>query len=126
MPNNFFGQGGTPGTPNNFFGALAGRPGPTPQSTLVFQYDSFGDLPPLASVSEGTVALVKDTRSAYEAGPGAWLLRGAFAGSNVHLVEHGDDANVARPSGFAAIWWKGSVNPLNALNGDFWFDTSGL
>lgn len=42
----------------------------------------------------------------------------------IFKVEHGSTADTARPSGYAAIHWVGSVEPSNAANGDFWTDTS--
>jgi hypothetical protein len=40
-------------------------------------------------------------------------------------VNHGSNENFERPSYAEVVYWKGSVNPLNAINGDFWYDTSG-
>jgi hypothetical protein len=39
-------------------------------------------------------------------------------------VNHGSTAGTARPSGFAAITWYGSVQPTNATAGDIWVDTA--
>jgi hypothetical protein len=39
-------------------------------------------------------------------------------------AEHGTDANMARPTGFISIEWIGSVEPLNAIDGDTWIDTT--
>jgi len=43
--------------------------------------------------------------------------------SVVVAVEHGSNASVARPSG-VVVYWKGSVSPDNAIDGDVWYDTS--
>jgi hypothetical protein len=40
------------------------------------------------------------------------------------VIVHGDNASVARPSGYASIEWIGDVEPLNAINNDTWIDTS--
>jgi hypothetical protein len=40
-------------------------------------------------------------------------------------VNHGSNAATARPSGALFVWWKGSVEPENAINGDQWYDTTG-
>jgi hypothetical protein len=40
-------------------------------------------------------------------------------------VSHGADANVARPSGVAAVYWIGSVQPANAATYDLFFNTAG-
>jgi hypothetical protein len=39
-------------------------------------------------------------------------------------VNHGSNENFERPSYAEVVYWKGSVNPLNGINGDFWYDTS--
>lgn len=39
------------------------------------------------------------------------------------FVNHGDDANVARPD-YVSVEWLGSVEPVNALDGDTWIDTT--
>ena len=46
------------------------------------------------------------------------------AGSVMGWVEHGAAAGTARPVGFGAVFWVGSVEPTNALNGDIWVDTT--
>jgi hypothetical protein len=40
------------------------------------------------------------------------------------VVVHGSTAVTARPSGYEAITWIGSVEPSNADNDDIWHDTS--
>ena len=40
------------------------------------------------------------------------------------VVEHGADADTARPAGAVYVEWVGSVNPTNATAGDTWLDTS--
>lgn len=40
------------------------------------------------------------------------------------FVNHGSDGNTARPSGYGSIEWIGSVEPVNAIDGDTWIDTS--
>lgn len=39
-------------------------------------------------------------------------------------VNHGATGSTARPSGYASVEWYGSVEPVNALDGDTWVDTS--
>lgn len=39
-------------------------------------------------------------------------------------VNHGAIAGTARPAGYAAIEWIGSVQPTNMIDGDTWIDTS--
>jgi hypothetical protein len=41
------------------------------------------------------------------------------------VVTHGATADTARPAGAAAVYWIGSVEPTNAVNGDIWYDTTG-
>ncbi len=40
------------------------------------------------------------------------------------VVQHGATASTARPSGYGSVEWIGSVEPLNAIDGDTWIDTS--
>jgi hypothetical protein len=40
------------------------------------------------------------------------------------VVVHGSTASTARPSGYAAITWIGSVEPENSENNDAWFVTT--
>lgn len=40
------------------------------------------------------------------------------------VVIHGSDAAVARPTGYGAIHWVGSVEPTYAIDNDVWTDTS--
>ena len=40
--------------------------------------------------------------------------------SMLAVVRHGSNADEARPSGFGAVYWIGSVVPSNAVDGDFW------
>ena len=40
------------------------------------------------------------------------------------VVIHAADANVARPAGYGAIHWIGTVTPTNAIDNDVWTDTS--
>lgn len=46
-----------------------------------------------------------------------------FAGAKGY-VEHGADDTVARPTGYGSIEWIGSVEPLNAIDGDTWVQTT--
>lgn len=54
--------------------------------------------------TSGTVAAGDDSRMA-----------GAM-----QVVAHGSGASTARPSGAPAVYWIGTVEPLNAVNGDLW------
>lgn len=40
------------------------------------------------------------------------------------VVIHGATASTARPSGYGSVEWIGSVEPLNAIDGDTWIDTT--
>jgi len=42
----------------------------------------------------------------------------------VTFVNHGATAGTARPTGFDTVMWLGSVEPTNAVNDDFWVDTT--
>lgn len=48
----------------------------------------------------------------------------AVKSSSMGTVIHGATANTARPSGYGAITWIGSVAPDNAITGDTWVDTT--
>jgi hypothetical protein len=37
------------------------------------------------------------------------------------VIDNGSDADYARPSGAAAVYWTGSAEPSNAAEGDFWW-----
>lgn len=39
-------------------------------------------------------------------------------------VNHGSTAGTARPTGYDAVMWYGSVTPTNAIDGDIWIDTT--
>lgn len=39
----------------------------------------------------------------------------------VLTVAHGDDDTISRPDGSSAVYWIGTVEPLNAEDGDLWF-----
>ena len=41
------------------------------------------------------------------------------------VVTHGSNASEVRPSGAPLVYWKGTVEPTNALAGDLWYDTTG-
>lgn len=36
------------------------------------------------------------------------------------VVEHGENGAAARPVGAAAVYWIGTVEPVNALDNDWW------
>jgi hypothetical protein len=42
----------------------------------------------------------------------------------MRVVSHGADANVARPADTAAVYWIGTVEPLQALDGDLWIGST--
>lgn len=48
----------------------------------------------------------------------------AAAADALGYVNHGASASTARPTGYAAIVWVGTVEPTNAMNGDIWEDLS--
>jgi hypothetical protein len=41
--------------------------------------------------------------------------------ANMQAVNHGSDANLSRPD-FDVVFWVGSVEPVNAIDGDVWLD----
>ena len=45
---------------------------------------------------------------------------GRLAASGKGFVVHAANANVVRPTGYASIEWHGSVEPVNAIDGDTW------
>ena len=47
-------------------------------------------------------------------------LGAASAEAAVTAVTHGSNASTARPSGVTAVYWIGTVEPANAVNGDLW------
>ena len=49
--------------------------------------------------------------------PGTWA--GSGSGNGLAVVEHGADATTARPDTTDPVLWIGSVDPTNALEGDF-------
>lgn len=51
------------------------------------------------------------------------LIANNKAGS-MGVVIHGATAGTARPTGYGAIHWIGSVTPTNAIDNDVWTDTS--
>lgn len=46
------------------------------------------------------------------------------SGAFMVVVNHGTDADVARPEGAAAVYWIGSVQPNNATLYDIWSEMS--
>ena len=41
------------------------------------------------------------------------------------VVTHGSTASTARPTGVGAVYWIGTVEPTNAANSDWWYDSTG-
>jgi hypothetical protein len=41
-------------------------------------------------------------------------------GTFMHVVSHGSTADTARPAGAVAVYWIGTVEPTNAVDGDLW------
>lgn len=54
-------------------------------------------------------------------GGGAWATP-APAANSMGVVVHGAVASTARPSGFIAVTWIGSVQPTNAVTNDIWIN----
>ena len=50
----------------------------------------------------------------------ATVAQGVLAETAMQVVNHGADDSVARPVGAPAVYWIGTVEPLNALDGDLW------
>lgn len=46
--------------------------------------------------------------------------------SLISVVTHGAVASTARPVDAVVVYWKGSVFPTNAIDGDFYFNTAGV
>lgn len=44
----------------------------------------------------------------------------ATSNGGVVYVNHAADASVARPASALLVWWVGSVEPTNAVDGDIW------
>jgi hypothetical protein len=40
------------------------------------------------------------------------------------FIFHDDVDDLARPEGFASVEWVGSVEPIFAIDGDTWIDTT--
>lgn len=71
----------------------------------------------------GKVALYGKANSVYikdEAGVVTDLSAG---GSSMVVVNHGSTAGTTRPAGANAVYWIGSVEPTNMVDGDLWWDT---
>jgi hypothetical protein len=47
----------------------------------------------------------------------------ASKSSALVVVNHGSDDDVARPSGVGGVYWVGSVEPSNSVNGDLWYNS---
>lgn len=41
----------------------------------------------------------------------------------VVVVVHNANPNVSRPNDAGAVYWRGSVQPVNAQEQDLWFDS---
>jgi hypothetical protein len=50
----------------------------------------------------------------------ATAAQGARADAAFQVVNHGSTAGTARPAGAPAVYWIGTVEPTNALDGDLW------
>ncbi len=50
---------------------------------------------------------------------------GTLMGMVMRVVTHGATAGTTRPTSAGAVYWIGSVEPSNAVNGDQWYDTTG-
>jgi hypothetical protein len=72
---------------------------------------SFDIQVPLNTTVDLTLAMPVDTT------PGVLTLQGP---SGVTTVQHGTDANVARPNTTGVVQWVGTAKPLNALPYDWW------
>lgn len=48
----------------------------------------------------------------------------AIASNTLGYVNHGTNANIARPIGYASILWVGTVQPNNWISGDIWENPS--
>lgn len=72
--------------------------------------------------TDATLAANSDTRVASQKATKGYV--DAVKGGAMGYVNHGSTAGTARPSGYAAITWVGTVEPTHAVNGDLWEDPS--
>jgi hypothetical protein len=91
---------------------------PTPSNGQTLAYNDANsryELKTLTStdISEGTNLYFTNTRA-----------DDRVRATGVTTVAHGSDNTFARPTA-ATVYWKGSVAPDNAVNGDLWYDSSG-
>ena len=74
-----------------------------------------------ADIGAATTAEVSaKTTPAAAAAAAAALIATATASAMV-VVNHGAVAGTARPVGAAAVYWNGSADPTNKVNGDLWW-----
>lgn len=91
----------------------------TPTDASVTAAKVAGSLKP-----SGTAATTDEALRALGTGAGAAQSGAVILANGLGVVNHGSTASTARPSGFAAILWVGSVEPSNAVNGDVWINTA--
>ena len=92
-------------------------------NTIQIKRKTTSGAPNVSSLADGELCLVVPDQQVYQRINGSTLL--LIKGSNdAGVVVHGSTAGTARPSGYAQITWIGSVDPVNKLTNDIWFETS--
>jgi hypothetical protein len=103
------------------YGDLTGRP---PLGTLAAQNGTFSGTSSGTNTGDqdlsGLVARANNLSDLANATTARANLGAASAEAAVTAVTHGSNASTARPSGVTAVYWIGTVEPVNAVNGDLW------
>jgi hypothetical protein len=103
------------------YGDLIGRP---TLGTLAAQNGTFSGTSSGTNTGDqdlsGLVARANNLSDLANATTARANLGAASAEAAVTAVTHGSNASTARPSGVTAVYWIGTVEPVNAVNGDLW------
>ena len=73
---------------------------------------------------DNTADTAKPVSTATQTALDAKLDSSKLLASGMGFVDHGATASTARPTGYAAITWRGSVEPTNIQSQDLWIDTN--
>jgi hypothetical protein len=108
------------------YGDLSGRP---TLGTLAAQNGTFSGTSSGTNTGDqdlsGLVARANNLSDLANAATARSNLGAAAADAVVTAVNHGSTASTARPAGAVVVYWKGSVEPINSIDGDIYFPTSG-